>query len=300
MVKYAVIRDDDINFFTSPKILDELYREIFVMRIPINLSVIPCVRTNIEIKDNPYSKFDGLKFEPFIQREYHGKDLFFPVYENYELVEFIKNMKENVEIIQHGFSHSPNEFSSTNVNELERKITNGRKILKEAFGVIPDFFSAPYDDYSPISLALLRRYFHGATYGKFTLKNVLSLRYGTKIPFNMIPDYVSAINGGDTFFINDNFLLLGHKGISINPFEDVDRFVYSIKGHLNKQKIVVIMQHCWEYFYIKNQGCVGDTINKEMYNAFIDAIQWLNGQNIKFLTISQLYRKLQFNQLSDS
>lgn len=292
MVKYALIRDDDVNFFTSPDMLDKIYREIFSMDIPVNLSIIPYVKTSIKIKNNPYSEFNGLTYEPFIPKEYHNNDLCFSVYENSELVHFVKDVKELIEIIQHGFSHSPNEFSSMNMIELKRKIINGTKILKRAFEAAPNFFSAPYDDYSPLSLLLLKKHFYGATYDEFTLRNMLSLRYGTKIPFDMIPCYLNAMKRGDEFFVSDNFLLLGHKGISINPFVDVDKFKCDFKEYFKKQKIITIMQHYWEYFYFKEQGCIGDSINKKLFDTFVETIQWLKGRDVKFLTVSQLYKKL--------
>ena len=292
MVKYALIRDDDVNFFTSPDMLDKIYREIFSMGIPVNLSIIPYVKSSIKIKNNPYSEFNGLKYEPFIPKKYRCKNLCFCVCENRQLFEFFENIKGYMEIIQHGFSHSPNEFSSLNAIELERKIINGRKILKQAFNVYPKFFSAPYDDYSPLSFLLLKKHFYGVTYGEFTLRNMLSLRCGTKIPLDMIPRYLNAMKRGAEFFVIDNFLVLGHRGTSINPFVDIDKFKCDFKENFKKQKIITIMHHHWEYFYFKEQGCIGDSINKKLFETFVETIQWLKERDVKFLTVSQLYKKL--------
>ena len=289
MTNYAIIRDDDINFFTSPKMLDKLYLEMFAMHIPTNLSIIPRVKTNIKIKNNLYSKLDGLKYEPFIPKEYHDKNLYFEVYENRELVQFIESIKEFIEVIQHGYSHSPKDFSSLNVIELKRKIIDGRKILKKTFDVTPKFFSAPYDAYSPISLLLLKKYFHGVTYGEFALKDMLSL---SKLPFNMIPYYLNAIRRGDIFFVNDNFLMLGHKGVSTSPFIDINKLKYDFKECFKNQKIIVIMQHYWEYFYVKKHGYIGENINKELFNTVLEIVQWLKSQGTKFLTFSQFYKKI--------
>ena len=292
MVKYALIRDDDINFFTSPEMLDKIYQEVFAMGIPTNLSVVPYVKTNIEIKNNAYTKFDGLKYEPFIPREYQDQNLHFAIHENCELIEFLHGAKEFLEIIQHGFSHSPNEFSSLNVNEMKMKIIEGRKILTQAFNETPKFFSAAYDGYSPISLSLLKRYFLGATYGEFTLRNMLSPLYITRLPLSMIPFYLNAMKKGETFFLSGDFLMLGHKDISINPFEDINKIKNNFKKCLEDQKIIIIAQHYWEYFYVRNRGCVKDKINNKLLDTFLEMIQTLKGKRVKFLTFSQLYKKI--------
>ena len=292
MVKYVLIRDDDVNFFTSPDMLDKIYTEIFYIGIPVNLSIIPCVKSNIKIKNNPYSKLNELKYEPFIPSKYQSENLYFPVYANRQLSEFLENVKEHVEIIQHGFSHAPTEFSSLNALELERKIINGRKILKQAFNASPRFFSAPYDEYSPLFFSLLKKHFYGVTYGEFTLRNMLCLRYGTKIPLDMVPHYLNAVKRGAEFFISGNFLVLGHGGASINPFIEIDKFKREFKENFERQKILTLMHHHWEYFYFKEQGCIRNSINKKLFDTFVETIQWLKEKEVKFLKVSQLYNKL--------
>ena len=296
MVKYAIIRDDDINFFTSVDRLDKIYREIFALRVPVNLSVIPSVRTRIKIKNNPYSQHNGLKYEPFISEEYRSKNSFFDVCENSELIQFIDEMREHIEILQHGFSHSPSEFSSLNPIELEQNIITGKRLLRQAFGVTPKFFSAPYNDYSPLSISIVKKHFLGATFGAFTLRNAVSRRSLLKMPVSMMVRYLNALRIGETFFLSNKFLLLGHNGASINPFMDVDQFKEDFKKRFNEQQVITVMQHSWEYFYLKEQGCIGDKINKNLFDTFMDTVQWLKSKEVKFLTISQLYEKLQFQQ----
>jgi hypothetical protein len=292
MGKYAIIRDDDTNFFTSPVMLEKIYEEIFKMHIPTNLSIIPYVRTDIKIENNPYSKFDGVEYEQFIPREFHNKKQHFAVYENLELIEFIKNAKEYVELIQHGFSHCPHEFSSVNINELRKKIVNGMKILEQAFDIQPKFFSAPYDVYSSFSISLLKKYFYGATYGAFKLKKTSILRCIVNLPLQMVPSYLNALRREDDFFICDGFLLLGQSNIPINTFKEPDWIKSAFKRYAENHKIVVIMQHYWEFFYNREKRCVGDGLNKELFNTVLEIVQWLKSQGTKFLTISQLYKKL--------
>jgi len=288
MAKYAILRDDDTSFFTSPKFLEKIYMEIFAMHIPVNLSIIPHVKGNIKTENNMYAT-RGPRCEPFIPEEYHGENLSFPVYENAELVEFIRDKKDIFEIIQHGFSHSCNEFSSLNLNILRERLITGRQTLKQAFNSTPKFFAAPYDAYSPISFLLLKKYFHGATFGNLLEKNPLNLR---KLPISMIPSYLNAIRRKDTFFFNDGFLVLGHKGLSINPLTNMNRFQYDLEDAFQNEKVVVITQHYWEYFYMREKECVGSGINKKLHQGFLEIVQWLKDNGTVFLTISQLYEKL--------
>jgi peptidoglycan/xylan/chitin deacetylase (PgdA/CDA1 family) len=273
--------------------LEKIYEEIFKMHIPTNLSIIPYVRTDIKIKNNPYSKFDGVEYEPFVPREFHNKKQHFAVYENRELIEFIKNAKEHVELIQHGFSHCPHEFLSMNMNVLEKKIISGGEIFKRAFDAPPKFFSAPYDVYSSVSLSIVKNYFMGATYGAFKLKSMFNLRHGINLPLRMVPSYLNALRRGDNFFLNDGFLLLGYNYIPINTFREPDLIKFAFEKCAENHKVVVITQHYWELFYIKREGIVGDNLNKELFNTLLEIIRWLKSQGVKFLTISEFYKKIQ-------
>jgi len=288
MVKYAILRDDDTSFFTSPRFLEKIYKEIFAMHIPVNLSIIPHVKGNIKTENNMYAT-SGPRCEPFIPEEYCRENQSFPVYENAELVKFIRDKRGIFEIIQHGFSHSYNEFSSLNLNILRDRLITGRQTLKKAFDVTPKFFAAPYDAYSPISFLLLKKYFHGATFGNLQTKNPLNLR---KLPISMIPSYLNAIRRKDTFFFNDSFLVLGHKGLSINPLTNISRFQYDLKDAFQNERVIVITQHYWEYFYIRKEERVGNGINKKLHHGFLEIIQWLKDNGAIFLTLSQLYEKL--------
>lgn len=290
MIKYAIIRDDDISFFTSPNLLEEIYEGIFEKGIPVNFSIIPCIKVNVSIGKNIYSQL-GLEYEPFIPPNYRGKSRSFVVYENHELIEFIQNLEEFTEVIQHGFSHTPNEFASINTNEVRAKIRHGKGIMEKAFGHEPKFFSAPNDKYSPISLMELKKHFFGVTYGAFTLKNMLSLRYGIRLPLKLMPPYVNALIRGNFFLIKDGFLVLGHKGFSINPFVDVDQLKRDFRRLFEGQKLILIMQHYWEYYFKENLGGVTDRINQELLDVFLELIQELKAQNTEFLTMSQFYKK---------
>ena len=291
MVKYALIRDDDISFFASPRLLEELYEEIFEAGVPVSFSVIPRVKVNFSIGKNVYSQ-RGFKYEPFIPSKYQGTARSFCVYENVELVEFIQNSKEFIEVVQHGFYHTPNEFASINRNEIKAKIQRGKEILEKTFGHEPKFFCAPNDKYSPVSLMELQKHFCGVTYGVFSLRNMLSLRHGIRLPLKLTPSYLNALVNNDIFLIKNGFLVLGQKDFSINPFVDADQIKQYFKQAFEGNNLINIAQHYWEYYFKEKQNQVTGSINKELLDAFLEIVQELKAQNTKFFTMSQFYKKI--------
>jgi peptidoglycan/xylan/chitin deacetylase (PgdA/CDA1 family) len=292
MAKYAIIRDDDANFFTSPKMLQSIYEEIFALDASVNYSVIPCVETGLKLRNRSFHGIE-IQYEPFIPEEYHDIHRSFAVYENHELVEFIKNSEDHIDLFQHGFSHRLYEFSSTNFGELHRRILIGRKVLQKAFDRVPTFFCAPYDMYSPISLFLVKKYFRGATYGEMTLKSIFSPRYGVRLPLNMVPSFVNASKNGSVFSFHDNFLLLGYDHRTrINPFENSASAQQAFTNYAESHEVIVIALHYWEFFYDKAKKTLGETVNKNALENILQMIQWLKDKGTKFLTATQFYEKL--------
>ncbi len=72
------IRDDDINYFTRPRDLEEIYRPLFESGLPLNLAVIPRV--------------DSREQEPYVDESERGQANLHDVGENSDLVDFIRRM----------------------------------------------------------------------------------------------------------------------------------------------------------------------------------------------------------------
>jgi hypothetical protein len=290
--KYAIIRDDDANFFTSPNMLEEIYEEIFALHLPVSCSVIPCIETGRKLKNIRYRGVE-LSGDPFIPEKYHDTSQRFFVYENSELVEFIKNSKDHIHLLQHGFSHSRHEFLSMNFGEMNTKLLTGKKVLQQTFNEVPRFFCAPYDVYSSVSLFLLKKYFWGATYGEMTLKSMFSPRVGLRLSLDLIPSFVNASMTGCIYFMHDAFLLLGHDGRTcINPFENSFLVQQEFKKYAESQKVIMIVLHHWEFFYDKVNNSFRERINREALDAFMEELQWLKDKGTEFLTVLQFYKKL--------
>ena len=85
--------------------------------------------------------------------------MYYSIAGNEALIKFIKSKLQGgqVEILQHGYSHSPTEggyrgeYGSNRKAEIlsaESNLQYGRDIVGQIFGVQPKFFVPPYDDIS--------------------------------------------------------------------------------------------------------------------------------------------------------
>ena len=172
-MKYVIVRDDDINYFTKPEWLELLYTPFFEKGIPVSFSVIPYIRTdsvNLN-EDNIYHQKTGIKYEPFIQPEFRGRSESFSVNQNQSLIDFMSTHKNNIEILQHGYAHErikgEKEFRISDIKKLEFRLKKGREIIEKAFNVIPEFFSPPWDSVSAEALSLIKKNYKGISLERY-------------------------------------------------------------------------------------------------------------------------------------
>jgi peptidoglycan/xylan/chitin deacetylase (PgdA/CDA1 family) len=290
VTKYVIIRDDDPNYFTPTSALEGVYDKIFSLNIPISACVIPNVQANLKL-DNAVFHGAILDHEPFIPPKFRGTNQEYNVSENPELVEYLKKHKDQMSIIQHGFSHSFHEFASSNYGEVEKKLKEGNQILQRALGEAPLFFSAPYDLYSPTSLRALRQHFKGATCGEIKLRTMISTKTGIRLPLDMVPSFVNASRKKEVFYFHNDFLMLGYHNImQLSPFDEYS--IEDFETYINQHNVIVISLHYWEFYYDKNRNILGNSLNTRAIKTLIDKLQRLQEIGAQFLTISQFYDKL--------
>ena len=133
MKKLFVIRDDDLNYFSQPEDIKFWYEDIFAQNIPVSFSVIPFVKGNSDVYIGNMSE----------------KNVEYPIGGNTELIKYLKDNQENIEIMQHGCTHE----TINGIFEFDRKkgITEdakrGFEYLVKLFGDIK-VFVAPHDSLS--------------------------------------------------------------------------------------------------------------------------------------------------------
>lgn len=178
-----LIRDDDINYFTTSNMLESIYSNAWENQFKVSLSVIPYQKAINDVCIPPDVRNS---------QEYDSLE------NNKDLCLFLKDKisHNHVEIIQHGVSHAlidgRGEFSrnidgnyktDTIINDtyanyygndddddnsyaercnngknkidFESYVNIGRNIIKKSLGVTPVFFAPPFDDFSKKNLSSL-------------------------------------------------------------------------------------------------------------------------------------------------
>ncbi len=124
-----VIRDDDLNYFSTPGDIIRWYADIFAQGIPVGFATIPLVKPISDVYTADVLKED---------REY-------PISTNSELVAYIKS-NPLIEIVQHGTTHeTKNDVFEYAGHVPLGEAGRGKNELTYAFGVPSRVFAAPHD-----------------------------------------------------------------------------------------------------------------------------------------------------------
>lgn len=139
-MKFA-IRDDDTNYFTTPEALLRNYEAVWD-KCPISLSVVP---------------FHACTKSRSIPEKYWSGDKIFPIGENKELVQFLKEKirEGKVSITLHGYNHkdNPDGYEFETGIELYDKVKRGKEYLEKLFNVKIETFIPPHNTISREGLA---------------------------------------------------------------------------------------------------------------------------------------------------
>jgi len=129
-----VIRDDDLNYFSEPKEIVKVYKEIFSFKIPVGFSVVP------------FAKLTSDAWLGKINKNLPNREKEFPISQNRELVEFLKK-HPLIEIMQHGCTHETKngKFEYENKEDLLERTARGKKELERAFQRKINIFVPPHD-----------------------------------------------------------------------------------------------------------------------------------------------------------
>src|SRR6059036_1700802 len=121
-MRYVILRDDDANALTPVRCLERLYRPFLDRGLPVNLAVIPNVRTDVTRPDK--------KPEGFLLND-QGPARALPVGSNQQLVSYLRD-NAGFKVLQHGYHHELFEFDCENPMEIRRRLDQGRELLTEA------------------------------------------------------------------------------------------------------------------------------------------------------------------------
>jgi hypothetical protein len=229
-MRYVILRDDDTNALTPVGCLERLYRPFLERGLPVNLAVIPHVRTDVKMPDGRLEGFLGTKnghVEPAL-----------PIGTNLELVDYLRTNR-GYHIVQHGYHHDYFEFDRIDGPEIERRLKQGTTLLTKAGFPAPQTFVAPYDKLSRASLKAVARRFAVLSTGWFELR---------RLPPAWWPLYALKKMLKRSHWRVRRTLLLTHPGCLLSCHRPYRTMMDEIKRVVENSTLTVLVTHWWEYF----------------------------------------------------
>lgn len=271
--KMLLIRDDDVNFFTAPARLEELYSFLFQAGIPVNFAVIPAINA-AATTESP--DFGPGSYEPFLPPAVAGNDCEYSLADNQELCSFFQAHRGTSELLMHGCDHKAvagrYEFDSGDEAAVKAKIARGRAIMAAAFACSPQTFVAPQDQYSPVALRCLREDFALFSLGWIDRH---------KLPWRTLPAYLWKKARKRNYLWSGRLLLTEHPGCIFSRFRDTAVECERLRRYIASHDFSIIVVHHWEFYQADG------TLDSARYGLFTDLMVELSRQH-DFVTFSAL------------
>ena len=229
-MRYVIIRDDDTNGFTPIECLERLYRPFLERGLPINLAVIPGVRTNAR-------RADGLP-ERFLFGREGGGESTMPIGDNGGLVRYLQD-NAGFHIAQHGCEHSLFEFDSPDCEDIDERLERGASLLAKAGLGRPRTFVAPQDRFSRLSVSEVAKRFRVISTGWFELE---------RLPVSWWPKYALKKVARTPHWRVGGTTLLSHPGCLLSYLRPRAGMLADVKQMVSRRRLTVLVTHWWEYF----------------------------------------------------
>ncbi|HXT42236.1 MAG TPA: DUF2334 domain-containing protein [Candidatus Angelobacter sp.] len=229
-MRYVILRDDDTNALTPVECLERLYRPFLDRGLPVNLAVIPHVRTDTTTPDGRREGF-------LIAKNGHAEQAL-PIGANRELVDYLRT-NLGYRIVQHGCHHDYFEFDRVDCPEIKRRLEHGLRLLTEAGFLAPQTFVAPYDRLSRASVKAVARRFDVLSIGWFELG---------RLPPAWWPYYVFKKMRKHPHWRVGRTLLLSHPGCLLSCHRPYRTMLDEVKRNVESRRLTVLVTHWWEYF----------------------------------------------------
>ncbi len=229
-MRYVILRDDDTNAFTPIECLERLYRPFLDRGLPVNLAVIPQVRTDaVTPQGRP---------EQFLFAKNGARVPSMAIGENQELVRYLLD-NPGYHFAQHGFDHSLFEFDTPLREDVWRRLREGRERLKAAGLGEPKTFVAPYDRLSRTSLQEVADEFAVLSTGWFELR---------RLPLTWLPNYAHKKFFKHPHWRVNGTRLLTHPGCLLSCHRPRETMLQRVKQTVASRRTTVLVTHWWEYF----------------------------------------------------
>ncbi|MBI2134864.1 DUF2334 domain-containing protein [Candidatus Woesearchaeota archaeon] len=251
----VIIRDDDINFFTNPKLVNKIYGNCFENGVKICFGV------------TPLQYAIGGKLRKDIPENIPNKN--FDISKNKDLCKLLKNLSlEGNEICMHGINHKIGEENIFENAGIENKFNEGINIIKKACKFKVKTYIAPFNVISDLGINFLNR-------KKINIACSFDNHYKDYF-FPLKQFYFRNVikNNGSKIFLSDECLF----GFSLSKYKnpkicyEYAKKKFNLFYRLNKPFIII--NHHWDFF--------DDYFMIKYWNDFISWI--LTKKNVQFTT----------------
>ncbi len=226
----VILRDDDTCAFTPRASLERLYRPFLDRGLPVNLAVIPEVRTTMRTPDG--------KLEGFLTAGHGPADALASMANNRELTDYLR-AERGYHIVQHGCNHDYLEFGSVNRLELSRRLDRGANGLREAGFARPAAFVAPYDRMSRAAYLEVAARFPVISTGWFE---------AGRMPLRWWPEYALKKISRRPHWRAGKTTLLSHPGCLLSFHRPYAEMFAAVRRDIESRALTVVVTHWWEYF----------------------------------------------------
>jgi len=263
----VILRDDDTNALTPVECLEQLYRPFLDRGLPVNLAVIPNVRTDTISTDGALERYLLAKSADTLVE--------LPITSNTGLVRYLHE-NPGFHVLQHGYDHSLFEFGSDKGTDIANRLEQGTEALAAAGFRAPQTFVAPYDRFSRVSLSEVAKRFRVISAGWFELR---------RLPFAWWPQYGLKKVLKRPHWKVGRTTLLTHPGCLLSYQRPYPTMLESVKKQVDSQQLTVLVTHWWEYF--RNGGPDGPML--EILHA---TAEWLaSNPNVRVISFGELTRE---------
>ncbi len=226
----VILRDDDTCALTPRASLERLYRPFLDRGLPVNLAVIPEVRTTVRTPDG--------QLEGFLTAGTKLTGALAPVAGNRELIEYLRG-EPGYEIVQHGCHHDYFEFGISERAELAQRLERGARSLQEAGFTRPVAFVAPYDRMSRAAFLEVAARFEVISTGWFELG---------RMPLRWLPQYGLRKLRARPHWRAGRTTLMSHPGCLLSFHHPYAEMFASVRQAVESRAVTVLVTHWWEYF----------------------------------------------------
>jgi hypothetical protein len=231
-MRYVILRDDDTNALTPMSCLERLYRPFLDRGLPVNLAVIPEVRTDARRPDGQLEGFLS------VGQRTQSQSKTMRMEENPDLVAYLQ-ANDGFHVAQHGCFHDCFEFDQLDRPAAIRLAELGAQRLREAGFTAPRTFVAPHDKVSRASLLAIARRFDVLSAGWFELG---------RQPRAWLPRYLWKKIRGAPHWRVGRTAMLSHPGCLLSYMRPTETILDAVKRQVEKQRLTVLVTHWWEYF----------------------------------------------------